>query len=165
MSEILNLIRKLLGDDILTTSCHGKNCRVDMTNLPSEHVIMDVDLAFKSQGKTGKHCDKILFYICSTNDILVVVLIEHKGSTFDSARDIALQLQGGADFVKDILPRRLKVTCVPILFHGDGTHQLQYSKLRREQINFDGKKYPIDKSKCNTPKNLSSVLRRAKALP
>lgn len=164
MSETLNLIKRRLGEDILTTSCHGKNCCVDMTNLSTKHLIVDVDLAFKAHGKSGKHCDRILFYISSTQNQLVVVLIEHKGNTFDSARDIALQLQGGADFAERYLPRKLKITCVPVLFHGDGNHQLQFSKLRREQVRFNGRKYPIDKSKCNMPKNLSSVLKRAKVL-
>lgn len=164
MSDVLNNIRNRVGDETLTTSCNGKKCRVDMTDVPKEQIVVNVDIAYKAHNKIGKHCDRILFFICSTSGNLVVVLIEHKGSTFDSARDIALQLQGGADFVQIILPRKMKTICVPVLFHGDGNHPLQFSKLRWEQISFDGKKYPIDKSKCNRHRNLSSVLKRAKVL-
>ena len=56
-------------------------------------------------------------------------------------------------------------TCVPIVFHGNGNHQAQFRKLRREKINFDGKRFPISRDKCNAPKNLLRVLNRAKVLP
>lgn len=164
MSEALSEIRTRLGEENLTNSCSGRNCRVDGTGIPGNRIIVDVDMAFETYVRIGKHCDRILFYEHTGQNSLVVVLIEHKGGTFDSARDIAEQLQGGADFVKRFIPTGLKTTCVPIVFHGNGNHQAQFRKLRREKINFDGKKFPISKDKCNAPKNLLKVLNRAKVL-
>lgn len=168
MNETLNEIRRRVGEENLSNSCSGKNCRVDMVNVPSERIVVDVDLAFEAHRRTGKHCDRILFYICSTGSSLVTVLIEHKGRTFDSATDVANQLQGGADFakdvIKDVIPVDIKITCVPVLFHGSGSHQSQFKKLRREQITFGNRKFPISKDKCNAKENLAKVLRSVNLL-
>ncbi len=74
MNETLNEIRNRMGEENLTNSCSGKDCGVYMDDVPRERVIVDVDLAFEAHGKTGKHCDRILFYINSTENYLVVVL-------------------------------------------------------------------------------------------
>ncbi|MDE0085066.1 MAG: hypothetical protein OXU23_05095 [Candidatus Poribacteria bacterium] len=161
MSETLNKIRRRVGEENLTNSCGSSNCRVDTDNVPRERVVVNVDLAFEAHGGVGKHCDKILFYICPTENYLVVVLIEHKGGTFDSATEIAEQLQGGANFARDLIPDDINTTCVPILFHGSGSHQSQFIKLRRQQINFKGSKIPISKDRCGASKNLANVLSRA----
>ena len=164
MSETLNEIRRRVGEENLTASCSSKNCSVDMSGVPTERVIVDVDLAFDALGRTGKHCDKILFYICPNSDQLVIVLIENKGGTFDSAKDVADQLRGGADYAKSVVPAKIIITCVPVLFHGSGTHKSQFMKLRREKISFKGSEYVISKSKCNVNKNLADVLFQAKLL-
>ncbi len=164
MSETLNEVCKRVGEENLTNSCSGHKCTVDMTDVPSERVVIDVDLAFEAHGKTDKHCDRILLYTRTNDSILVIVLIEHKGNTFNSATDVARQLQGGVNLLKDFIPTGIKTTCVPVLFHGDGNHPIQFKKLRREQIRLGGKKFPIDKDKCNIPNNLANVLRRAKVL-
>ena len=163
-SEALREIRTRLGAENLTNSCGVRNCRVDGTGVPSDRVVVDVDSAFKTHGGAGNHCDRILFYLRTDGDALVVVLIELKSGTF-GATDVAKQLQGGADFAKRFIPTGLKTTCVPILFHGNGNHQTQFKKLRREKINFDGKPFPISKNKCNAPNNLLRVLNEAKVLP
>ena len=164
MSEALSEIRTRLGEENLTNSCGVRNCRVDRIGVPSDQVMVNVDSAFDTHNKTGNRCDRILFYIGPTGNVLVVVLIELKGGTFDSATDVAKQLQGGADFVKDFIPAGIKTICVPIVFHGNGNHQAQFKKLRRETVNFGGRKFPISKDKCNAPKNLARVLNRAKVL-
>ena len=164
MSEALNEIRTRLGEENLTNSCGVRNCRVDKTGVPSDQVVINVDSAFDTHNRAGNRCDRILFYIDPAGNVLVVVLIELKGGTFDSAPDVAKQLQGGADFVKGFIPAGIKTTCVPIVFHGNGNHQAQFKKLRRETVNFDGRKFPISKDKCNAPKNLARVLNRAKVL-
>ncbi|MDE0484106.1 MAG: hypothetical protein OXI67_16125 [Candidatus Poribacteria bacterium] len=169
MSETLNEIRRRVSEENLTNSCGSSNCRVDTDNVPRERVVVNVDLAFEAHGGVVKHCDKILFYISSTENYLVVVLIEHKGGTFNSATEIAEQLQGGADFakdkiMKDIIPVDIKTICVPALFHGSGSHQSQFKKLRRQKIQFGNRKFPISKDRCGASKNLANVLSRAGVL-
>lgn len=164
MNDTLKEIINRVGEKNLTNSCSGKDCRVDLDKLPRERVIVDVDLAFETHSRTGKHCDRILFYMSSIQNILVTVLIEHKGRTFDSATDVANQLQGGADFVKEIIRVNTKTTCVPVLFHGSGSHQSQFKKLRRQKILYDKRNFPISKRRCNANQNLASVLQEAKLL-
>ncbi len=164
MSETLNEIRRRVGEENLTSSCSSNKCSVDMSGLPIERVVVDVDLAFNARGSTGKHCDKILFYICPNSDQLVIVLIENKGGTFKSAKDVADQLRGGADYAKSVVPAKIIITCVPVLFHGSGTHKSQYRKLMHEKIRFNGSEYVISKSKCNDERNLANVLLKARGL-
>ncbi len=160
MRKVLSEIRARLGAENLTNSCGVRNCRVDGTGVPSDPVVIDVDSAFDTHNKTGTRCDRILFYM----NPVCGVLIELKSGTFGSAADVAKQLQGGADFVKGFIRAGIKTACVPIVFHGNGNHQAQFKKLRRETVNFGGRKFPISKDKCNAPKNLARVLKRAKAL-
>ena len=157
MSDVLNEIRTRVGKENLTNSCSGRNCRVDMTAIPGNRVVVDVDLAFEAHAGTGKHCDRILFYENSPQNSLVVVLIEHKGGTFDSATNVAEQLQGGANFVKNFIPTGIKTICIPVLFHGGGSHRVQRDKLKRLKVGLT-QKQPISLGKCGAPRNLANVL-------
>lgn len=164
MSETLNEIRRRMGEENLTNSCSDRNCRVDMDNVPRERVVVDVDLAFEAHGETGKHCDRILFYISPTQNYLVVALIELKSGTFN-ASDVGDQLRNSAKFAHNFVPKDCEIICVPILFHGPGNHNSQFRKLRREKINFGGKPNLISKDKCNATKNLAKVLSQVDVLP
>ena len=62
LSKVLDEIRERVGIENLTDSCSGRGCRVDMTDVPRDRIVVDMDLAFKAHPKTGKHCDSILFY-------------------------------------------------------------------------------------------------------
>ena len=157
ISDTLNEIRARVGEENLTNSCSGHNCRVDMTDIPGNRVVVDVDLAFEAHAGTGKHCDRVLFYENTVQNSLVVVLIEHKGGAFDSARDIAEQLQGGANFIKNFIPASIKTICIPILFHGGGSHRTQRDKLKRLKVGLT-QKQPINLGKCGAPKNLANML-------
>ena len=75
MSDMLNEIRTRVGEENLTNSCSGRNCRVDLTDIPGNRVVVDVDLAFAAHARSGKHCDRILFYEHTPQNSLVVVLI------------------------------------------------------------------------------------------
>ncbi len=163
MDDILKEIISRVGEENITNSCSGKNCQVDMDNVPRERVVVDVDLAFEAHGETGKHCDRILCYISPTQNSLVVALIELKSGTF-SASDVGDQLRNSAKFVHNLLPKDSEIICVPILFHGSGNHKSQFRKLRREKINFGGKPNLISKNRCNAKQNLASVLQEAKLL-
>ena len=157
MSKVLSEIRTQLGEENLTHSCGISNCRVDMTDIPGDRVVVDVDLAFAAHAMTGKHCDRILFYENRSQNSLVVVLIEHKTGAFDSATDVAKQLQGGANLAKIFIPASIKTICIPILFHGGGSHKEQRDKLKRLKVGLT-QKQPISLGKCGAPKNLANVL-------
>ena len=63
MNEILVNIREEIGEVNLINSCGGRGCRVDMIDVPSERIIVNVDTAFPAHQIAGKRCDRIL--VCS----------------------------------------------------------------------------------------------------
>ncbi len=164
IGEVLDRVRQTLLQNKPNAQCSTRNCRVDMAELPNNRIVADVDTVFEINGGTGKRCDRILCYENSSQGSLVVVLIELKGGTFDSATDIKAQLQGGANFVKKFIPPGVKTDCIPILFHGRGNHRTQFRKLGRLKINFGAEKLPISTGRCDTPKNLANVLKGVNVL-
>ena len=159
LNDVLNEIRAKVGEANLIGSCSGPGCRVDMRDIPRERVVVDVDIAFKAHRRTGKKCDRILFYDSPVQDKLVVVLIELKSGTF-KATDVSAQLQGSADFAAGLVPKGFNTTCVPVVFHGKGIHMEQRKILRRAKVNFSSQRFSIRLNKCGAPRNLASVLAR-----
>ena len=159
MSEILNEIRKQVGEESLASSCSGSGCRVDMTGIPRERVLVDVDQAFRVHQRIGKRCDKMLFHGNSTEDTLVAVLMELKSGTF-KATDVSQQLQGGAHFAATLIPRDIQTICIPLVFHGERVHRAQSGKLKDATVRFRNQRVPITRSKCGVSKNLVNVLSR-----
>ena len=148
MSEVLSKIREQIGEDNLINSCSGRGCRVDMTGVPRERVIIDVDAAFPANRITGKRWDRILIYGDTAKNRLVVVFIELKSGTF-KATDVFEQLQGSVDLFSDLISQVLETTCMPILFHGKGVSKLQLKDINRTPVRLKG---------CGAPKNLADVL-------
>ena len=157
LSKVLDKIRERVGIENLTDSCSGRGCRVDMTDVPRDRIVIDVDLAFKAHQRTGKHCDRILFYEDTAENRLVVVLIELKSGTF-KVTDVAQQLQGSVNFVSSLVPKNLKATCIPVVFHGKGIHAAQRSRFRSAKVHFRNKASVIRRNKCSAPKNLANAL-------
>ena len=46
MRELLSEIRKRVGAGNLMRSCGDRRCRVDMTGVPRERIVVNVDTAF-----------------------------------------------------------------------------------------------------------------------
>ena len=157
LSKVLGEIRERVGVENLTHSCSGRGCRVDMTDIPGDRVVVDVDLAFKAHRRSGKRCDRILFYVNSEENHLVAVLIELKSGTF-KATDVSEQLRGTAGFVSALVPRNLKTTCIPVVFHGKGIHPAQRPRLKHLTVRFRDQESVIRLNKCGAPKNLAHVL-------
>ena len=78
MNEILVNIREEIGEVNLINSCGGRGCRVDMVDVPSERIIVNVDTAFPAHQIAGKRCDRILVYGDTTRNRLVVVLLNSR---------------------------------------------------------------------------------------
>ncbi|MDE0014419.1 MAG: hypothetical protein OXU36_24965 [Candidatus Poribacteria bacterium] len=160
MNEILGDIREEIGEVNLINSCGGRGCRVDMVDIPSERIIVNVDTAFPAHQIAGKRCDRILVYGDTTQNRLVVAFIELKSGTF-KATDVCAQLQASVSLFSNLIPRVLEITCIPILFHGRGVSKLQLKDLNRSPVRFRNQKFPIRLSRCGVPRNLASVLSRS----
>ncbi|RKU24037.1 hypothetical protein C6503_02110 [Candidatus Poribacteria bacterium] len=157
MSEVLSEIRERVGEENLINSCGDRRCRVDMTDIPRERVVINVDMAFPENRITGKRCDQILIYGNSTKGRLVVGLIELKSGTF-KATDVFEQLQGTVDVFSDLIPQTLETTLIPVLFHGRGISKLQHRDINRTPVRFRNQRFPIRLRRCGVPRNLASVL-------
>ena len=157
MSEVLSEIRKRIGEGNLMRSCGDRRCRVDMTGVPRERIVVNVDTAFLANPSASKRCDRILIYGDTVKNRLVVALIELKSGTF-KATDVSEQLQGSVDLFAGLIPQVLEVTYVPILFYGKGISKLQRRDLNRNPVRFRNQKFPIRLKKCGDPKNLAGVL-------
>ena len=157
MSEVLSEIRKRVGEGNLISSCGDRRCHVDMTGVPRERIVVNVDTAFLANQNASKRCDRILIYGDTVKNRLVVALIEFKSGTF-RATEVYEQLQGSVGLFSDLIPQVLEITCIPILFHGKGVSKLQRKDINRNPVRFRNQRFPIRLRKCGVPKNLSSVL-------
>lgn len=166
LKELLAEIKKQVNQECISNSCSGDGCRVYLTDVSFERVIINLECEFESRKSNKQRCDYILFY-SDRSDKRVVVLIELKSGRF-KALDVADQLQGGADFVADIfgkLPesltiasQALEIVCLPVLFYGKGIDKSQRYKLERAKVRFRRQTVPIKKNKCGQARNLASVL-------
>ena len=44
LSKVLDEIRERVGIENLTDSCSGRGCRVDMTDVPRDRIVVDMEL-------------------------------------------------------------------------------------------------------------------------
>ena len=167
LKELLAEIKKQVNQECISNSCRGDGCRVYLTDVPSDRVIVNLQCEFEQRKISTKRCDYIIFYGDDTPNNLAVVLIELKSGTF-KAQAVTEQLQGGADFVAAVfrkLPepatgslQSLEITCIPVVFYGKGIDKSQRYKLERAKVHFHRQNAAIRKNKCGQARNLASVL-------
>ena len=167
LKELLAEIEKQVNQECINTSCSGAGCRVYLTDVPSDRVIIDLECEFERRSIDTRRCDYIILYGDDTQNRLAVVLIELKSGTF-KALPVVDQLQGGADFVAEVfseLPapamvalQSLEIRCIPVLFYGKGIDKSQRYKLERAKVRFRQQPIGIQKAKCGQARNLASVL-------
>ena len=159
LHEALEEIRQQVADN-KPTSYTKKGCRVSMADLPSERVVLDVDLAFPTDKADTNRCDFILFYIDPDQISIVGVPMELKGGDVDASEAIA-QLREGARIVDNFAPRNVAIDLVLVLVHADGIHKAQFEKLRDSRIRFRGEDFPINTTKCSYQGNLAQALAKS----
>ena len=128
-----------------------------MTDVPSDRVVVDADLAFPAHGLKGRRCDFVLF-VLGTEGHLLAAPLELKSGGVDASK-AADQLQGGATFADSVAPANNETVCRPILFHGAGIHTKQRKILNRTKIAFRGRKLTIKTARCKRLRNLACALK------
>ncbi len=169
LKELLAEIEKQINQECINTSCSGAGCRVYLTDVPPDRVIIDLECEFERRSIDTKRCDYIIFCGDDTQSRLAVVLIELKSGTF-KAPPVVEQLQGGADFVAEVFAelsapamvtlQSLEIRCIPVLFHGKGIDKSQRYKLERAKVHFHRQTAAIQKGKCGQAGNLAAILNR-----
>ena len=168
LKELLTEIERQVNDECLSTTCSGDGCRVYLTDVPTDRVIVNLECEFEQRKMRTKRCDYIIFCGDTSQNDLVVVLIELKSGGFKTSA-VTDQLQGAADFVTQVfgrLPKEthsvlstLDIICIPTLFHGSGIGRFQLRELERAKVYFRSKNTAIQRRKCSEPRNLASVLK------
>lgn len=160
LHEALEEIRQWVGDKKATSPYTKKGCRVSMANVPTERVVLDVDLAFPTGRADTNQCDFVLFYIDTTQNNLVGVPMELKRGDVGASEAIA-QLQEGARIVDSCTPNDVKMNLVLVLVHGGSMHRSQRNRLRTSRIRFRGEEFPINTARCGHQGNLAQTLAKS----
>lgn len=156
MSKTLTHIRSKIATESFSKSCTRKKCSVDMKDVPSCKIIVDMDKIPSAQYTQKKRCDFVLFLSTGGANILVA-LLELKGGTVDTSHAIE-QLQDSAEFAEHISPYNKTISCRPILFHGGKMHDIQLKTLNRNKVTFLGVPLTIKTARCNESRNLAKAL-------
>ena len=155
-NRVLDHIRAQVDEENLINSCSGEGCRVDMTGIPPERVVIDVEGEFDSRNMTEKRCDRLLFYIEANN--LVAAPIELKSGKAEQSQ-VTEKLQNSLHFAASIVPRTRTLTTVyrPILFEGRGIKWINPRGTKQLNLNFRGK-LRIRVGRCGISGNLVRAL-------
>ena len=157
MNNILENIVTQIGEAHLIVSknalTHGK-CRADLTGLPTDKVVVDMDAVFPSGQGGQKQCDYVIFFLNTSGDTCFAVPIELKGGAVKGAR---AQLQQGANFAARYMPKGCKTICVPILFH-NGLSTSARKALQKGKVRFRGVNMTVETTRCGVDGNLAAVL-------
>ncbi len=160
MTEVLRNIATQIGAAHLIFNKNAltrENCRVDLTGLPTDRVVVDMDLMFPSGQPGQKQCDYVLFFLNTSQDTCFTVPMELKGGAIRGAVE---QLQQGADFAGHYVPRGYKTICLPILFH-KGISTLAHRALQKRKVRFRGLKMTVETTRCDANRNLVAVLSKS----
>ena len=156
MSAALDGIRAKVGARNCDRSCSRDGCCVDLTDVPTDRIIVDVDKAFPAHEQGGRRCDFILFVDRSDGSILAAPVELKSGRT--DVSEAVRQLRGGADFADRFAPQSSNVDCLPVLIHGRVLDRKERNRLNRGKIVFRGREHTISTARCGRSRNLANVL-------
>ena len=159
VNRVLDHIRAQVETESLIDSCSGEGCRVDMTSVPSERVVIHVEREFDSRNRTEKRCDRLLFFIETAESNLVAAPIELKSGKAEQS-EVTEKLQNSLHFAASIVPRTRTLTTAyrPILFEGRGVKWINPRGTKQLNVNFHGSKLRIRVGCCGKSENLVRAL-------
>ena len=155
----LEEIRQWVGER-KATSYTKKGCRVSMADIPTNRVVLDVDLAFPTDRAETNQCDFVLFYVDADQSSLIGVPMELKRGDVDASEAVA-QLQEGARIIDRYVPNDVEMNLVLVLVHGGSMHRSQRNRLRSSRIRFRGTEFPINTARCSYQGNLAQALAKS----
>lgn len=156
INEVLAGIRADVGAENLADSCNRDECEVFLTDVPTDRIIVDPDLAFPAHEWRGERCDFIVFLFDSDLNLRAVPL-ELKSGGIPIAKAVR-QLRKGADFVDRFGPEKPPPVCRPILIHGRRISFKERKRLNRLKVPFRGLELTITTARCGHQGNLAFAL-------
>ena len=158
-SRVFSELRVCFNESSLIDSCSGEGCNVDMTGIPSERVVVNLEHEFDLREITEKRCDRLLFFIHPTENNLVAASIELKrGKAVES--DVIEKTENSLKFIAQIAPVsiRAQIIYTPVLFEGRGVKWTNPKGARQLKVSVHGKRLQILTGRCGKPQNLAGVL-------
>lgn len=160
LSKGLAHVREQVSQNSITKSCTGEGCKVYLTNMPKQKVVINVEKEFKARKESGKRCDRLLFY--ENKNIFVAVPIELKGRGKGEEQDIPKQLKSGLEFAATLVSGLKEPVYVPIVFTKRGIRSRSPKRQNRElKVKFKGKTLRVLEGRCGREKNLANLLSEA----
>lgn len=158
-SRGLSEFRALFNESSLINSCSGEGCNVDMAEVPSERVVVNLEHEFDMRGRTEKRCDRLLFFVHPIENNLVAASIELKrGRAVES--DVIEKTENSLKFIAQIVPVsiRAQIIYTPVLFEGRGVKWTNPKGAKQLKVFVHGKRLQILTGRCGRPRNLAGVL-------
>lgn len=158
-SRVLSEFRARFNENSLIDSCSGEGCNVDMAEVPSERVIVNLEHEFDMRGRTEKRCDRLLFFVHPAENNLVASSIELKrGKAVES--DVIEKTENSLGFIAQIAPVSIRSQIIyrPVLFEGRGVKWTNPKGARQLKVSVHGKRLQILTGRCGRPRNLAGVL-------
>ncbi|MXV82284.1 hypothetical protein F4Z98_02835 [Candidatus Poribacteria bacterium] len=160
LSKELTHVREQVSPNSLTNSCSGEGCTVDLDDIPTKRVVIDVENEFDARQDNRKRCDRMLFY--GNKNTFVAVPIELKGRGKGEESQVLEQLKNGLEFAATLVQDLKKTVYVPIVLTKNG---IKWTNPRRQnqelKLTFKGKTLRVLTGRCGRPKNLANLLSNA----
>ena len=162
LSKELTHIREQVSPNSLTHSCGGEGCKVYLTDIPQEKVVINVEKEVAAREESGKRCDRLLFYGDDTKKTFVAVPIELKGRGKGDELQVLEQLKNGLEFASTLVQDFKKTVYVPIVLTKKGIRWTNPRRQNQElKLTFKGKTLRVLTGRCGRPKNLANLLSNA----
>ena len=158
-NTVLSELRARFNESSLIETCSGEGCNVDMAEVPSERVVVNLEHGFDMRGRTEKRCDRLLFFVRPAENNLVAASIELKrGRAVES--DVIEKTENSLGFIAQIAPVSIRSQIIyrPVLFEGRGVKWTNPKGARQLKVSVHGKRLQILTGRCGRPRNLAGVL-------
>lgn len=158
-SRTLDELRTCFNTNSLVDSCSGEGCNVDMDDIPSERVVVNLENEFDLRQKTEKRGDRLLLFFHPTENNLVAVPIELKSGAARES-DVIEKLENSLKFIAQIAPTpiRSSIVYILVLFEERGIKWTNPKGTRQLKVSFQSKRLQVLTGRCGRPRNLAGVL-------
>ena len=148
MASLVSRIQSTIPSTCHARKCGMRGCSVSLKNAPQPFFLIQMDCD-ELPGQNETRCDYI--FIGGSNRVWLVPMELKKGAL--GVSKVMEQLQAGAKFAEEIIPRNEQVSFLPIVVFGGKAHHIEVRKLRQpaNQIRFRGQRFNIQLLKCGSP--------------
>ena len=143
MTNLIDKVKNSVAQNCIAKVCSKKGCSLSLTGLTKQYVLIDMDKA-PICPNTGK-CDYLFVgYV----DHLWVAPIELKGGGA-KANEVVGQLRAGARFADNKVPKRAKVSFLPIVAFKK-IRPIEARNLKKDfnKVSFRGQSVFVESMRC-----------------